>query len=44
MSEGKKEMVVSGKSVGKQNPTAAAQPQASVVTKLLGADNKKKGK
>ena len=43
MSE-KKEMVVSGKSVGHQSPTAAPQPQASQVTKLLGYDSKKKGK
>ena len=38
MSEAKKEVVVSGKSVGQQNPSAAPQPQASVVTKLPGAD------
>lgn len=41
MSESKKEMVVSGKSVGSQNPSAAPQPQASIVTKLPGAGDKK---
>lgn len=41
MSDGKKEMVVSGKSVSNQSPSAAPQPQASIVTKLVGYDSKK---
>lgn len=41
MSDGKKEVVVSGASVGKQNPKAAPQPQASIITKLPGYGDKK---